>query len=265
PLSIAALVIIGLMAGVFLFGIWSNLGRIAGPEQYAMDFASLLPFGYAFAAGIVASVNPCGFLMLPAYIGYTLKNPSTDLTPVHLLRALILSGAVTLGFLTLFSAIGLVVVTGGNAVTKAFPWAGFAVGIVLAGIGLWLLLTGRTLGLTAASRVSSSGSGLRSTFLYGVAYGIVSLSCSLPVFLVVVGTSLSTRGILPSLGQFACFALGMGFIVTAISLSTLSIKVTLAQTLRAIIPYTHRLSALLLTGAGIYLMVYWIWLGDAFN
>mgnify|MGYP001611737333 FL=1 len=35
------------------------LGRVA-------DF---LPLGYAFGAGMVSTVNPCGFAMLPAYLG----------------------------------------------------------------------------------------------------------------------------------------------------------------------------------------------------
>ena len=28
----------------------------------------LLPFGYSFGAGMVSTVNPCGFSMLPAYL-----------------------------------------------------------------------------------------------------------------------------------------------------------------------------------------------------
>src|SRR5260370_32350475 len=30
---------------------------------------AVLPLGYAFAAGMVSSVNPCGFSLLPAYLG----------------------------------------------------------------------------------------------------------------------------------------------------------------------------------------------------
>jgi len=30
--------------------------------------AVLLPFGYSFGAGMVSTVNPCGFSMLPAYL-----------------------------------------------------------------------------------------------------------------------------------------------------------------------------------------------------
>src|SRR5207253_5133298 len=32
-----------------------------------------LPFGYAFAAGMVTAVNPCGFVLVPAYLGRHLR------------------------------------------------------------------------------------------------------------------------------------------------------------------------------------------------
>ncbi len=35
---------------------------------WVSDLAGLLPFGFAFGAGMIAAVNPCGFAMLPAYL-----------------------------------------------------------------------------------------------------------------------------------------------------------------------------------------------------
>ena len=37
--------------------------------QLVSNIANLIPLGYAFGAGMVSSVNPCGFAMLPAYLG----------------------------------------------------------------------------------------------------------------------------------------------------------------------------------------------------
>src|SRR6476661_3146053 len=36
--------------------------------NWVAALAVALPFGYAFGAGMVAAVNPCGFVMLPAYL-----------------------------------------------------------------------------------------------------------------------------------------------------------------------------------------------------
>lgn len=53
-------------------------------------------------------------------------------------------------------------------------------------VGLWLLFTHRTLGIMAASRVTVSPQrNLRNVFMYGIVYAIGSLSCTLPIFLVV--------------------------------------------------------------------------------
>ncbi len=37
-------------------------------EVFVANLASLLPFGYAFGAGMVTTVSPCGIAMLPAYV-----------------------------------------------------------------------------------------------------------------------------------------------------------------------------------------------------
>ena len=33
------------------------------------NISLIIPLGYAFGAGMVSTVNPCGFAMLPAYLG----------------------------------------------------------------------------------------------------------------------------------------------------------------------------------------------------
>ena len=37
-------------------------------ESFVANLAGLLPFGYAFGAGMVTTVSPCGIAMLPAYV-----------------------------------------------------------------------------------------------------------------------------------------------------------------------------------------------------
>ena len=49
---------------------------------------------------------------------------------------------------------------------------------------------------------------LSNNFLFGVLYAVGSLSCTLPIFLVVVGGSLASDGLVGSLGQFVGYALG---------------------------------------------------------
>ena len=49
----------------------------------------------AFAAGMVAPVNPCGFALLPAWISHTIGDGDTSPAPVRLLHALRAGAALT--------------------------------------------------------------------------------------------------------------------------------------------------------------------------
>lgn len=79
-------------------------------EAAVANVAGLLPVGFAFAAGMVASVNPCGFFILPAYISYHLSAEEQGFYRQSSLRRLskgLLLGAVTtLGFLVVFAVSG---------------------------------------------------------------------------------------------------------------------------------------------------------------
>ena len=63
----------------------------------------------AFAAGMVAPVNPCGFALLPAWISQTLGDADASPVPVRLLRALRSGIALAIGFAGTLAAAGLLV------------------------------------------------------------------------------------------------------------------------------------------------------------
>ena len=89
------------------------------------DLADLLPVGYAFGAGMVAAVNPCGILLLPSLVAYYLATTApTGSAAVRTGRAALLAGMATLGFVAVFGVVGLVVGAGGTAVARLFPVGG---------------------------------------------------------------------------------------------------------------------------------------------
>ena len=238
-----------------------------GAESAVASFAGLLPVGVAFAAGMVASVNPCGFLMLPAYISYHLGTEEAGYydqpASKRALKALGMGRVATAGFLVILTAVGLIIAAGGQWLVRVFPYAGVAIGAAMVLLGIWLLVTRRTLGIMAASRVTVSPKrNLRNVFLFGIAYATGSLSCTLPIFLVVVGSSLASQGFVNSLVQFIGYGLGMGAILIAVTVGAALFRGTVARGLRAAIPYVHRMSALFLTGAGAYLVYYWLFIAD---
>ncbi len=219
-----------------------------------------LPVAYAFAAGLAASVNPCGFMMLPAFAAYRLgvQEGPRPLIPT-LLAAVQLALVATGGFVVVFAAAGLVLGLGGRALLASFPWAGLGVGVILAALGVWLLVGGRSFGLAAAKRVQfRPRGGVLGTFLFGVGYAVASLGCTLPIFFVVVGGALSSEGLTGALILFVSYALGMGAVLTGVALATALSKGFLVRGLKAVVPHTERIGALMLIGVGLYLVYYWL-------
>lgn len=260
PRAAAALLLLSALAVIGLLALLIVVRNRA--ESTVADLATLIPLGWAFAAGMVASVNPCGFFMLPAYLSYQLgaRGALESSRARRVSRALGLGVVATLGFLLILAAVGLVIASGGQWFTRTFPYAGVTIGVALTLLGAWMLRSGRTIGLLAASRAYVvPHRSVRNVFLFGIAYAAGSLSCTLPVFLLVVGTSLASDGLLASFSQFISFGLGMGTILMVVTIGAALFQDVLTGLVRAVVPHVHRLSALFLIGAGLYLISYWVW------
>jgi len=215
---------------------------------------------------MVATVNPCGFAMLPAYISYYLatedETPQSDVQ--RLWRALLVGTTVTAGFVVLFAVAGVLISLGAYVLVSAMPWIGFFIGVALVLLGLWLLAGNhiQVPGLPAlqAQRRRS----LRAMFAFGVAYGLASLSCTLPVFLIVVGAAFTQRGPAQALGQFLAYGVGMGVILMGITVGLALFREMALASVRRVLPYVERASAVLLAGAGGYIIYYWLTKGGLF-
>lgn len=209
---------------------------------------------FAFVAGTVATANPCGFALLPAFLARQLRT-SDETRAAALVRAFAVGGVTTAGFLIVFGTIGTALALGGRWLTQVLPWAALAIGIALIGAGLAVLL-GRHIGVTAASRLRpSEGVGYRSAFVFGVGYGLASLSCTLPVFLVVIAATVATAAPAAPLA-FTAYALGMGTILTALAVAAALSRTAVQARLRRALPYLNPLSGLLLLAAGAYVVYY---------
>ena len=238
----------------------------------ASSVVLLLPVSYAFGAGMVTTVNPCGFALLPAYLslylGGNVEGGAEGKTLTRLLKALLISLVVTSGFVLLFGSVGLIIAIGGHFLTEAMPWAGLFIGVLMLLLGLWLLAgKGQLLYTGLAVRLADkinpgSYSGVRSYFMFGIAYGVASLSCSLPIFLIVVGSSVAASEFVNGLFQFISYALGMGLVLMVLTLGTALFKGVVAGYIRGFMPYVERTSAVLILLAGSFLVYYWLTIGE---
>ncbi len=217
-------------------------------------------FGFALVAGALATVNPCGFVMLPALVAVQLRQvggASQMDRPALVARGIGFGLRATVGFLLVFGFLGLVVGLGARSVVRLFPYGGLVIGVVLLGLGLWGLLGGRPLGvpLVGRRRFATPVSG---GLAFGAAYALASLSCTLPVFLAVVGGTLFAEGIAAALVPFVGYALGMGGVLLAVTLATALSAGAVVRGLRAAMPFVESAGAVLLVVIGGYLVAYWL-------
>jgi cytochrome c-type biogenesis protein len=155
----------------------------------------------------------------------------------------------------------VVVSAGGNAILGTMPWVGMVIGAALILMGL-SMLAGRTLytgifGRFARRIGDPRAMGLRGFFLFGLAYGLASLSCTLPVFLAVMGSSLTAGSIAAGAGRFLSYGLGMASILLILTLALAFFKGGVIFRLRKATPYVQPISAALLVVAGAYIVFYW--------
>jgi len=224
---------------------------------------------FALSAGAAATLNPCGFAMLPAYVAYFLgRQEGGDLPRTGALAGLHGGVAMTLGVLIVFGVIGTVLSLASRAILRYFPWATIVVGggIIVLG-GVMLLRPSFQVALPLANPVSAASGlprrGTRSLLLFGAGYGIASLGCTLPIFLVVVSQALAAGGLLGGVVVFTAYGLGMGAVLVALSLAVATGKSIIVRGLRGLMPHVRTIGAVGLILAGSYLIYYQVTIGRA--
>lgn len=266
--SVLAAVLLAILTSDPSGGLNPLVEGASGASSTALgDLGLLLPFGFAFAAGMASATNPCGFALLPAYIGLLLGQEIPGEAP-RLGRRLATAGlialAVSAGFIVLFASVGLLIGAGGQAVTDIFPAVGLVVGMALIGVGAYRLGGGTLYSATPerlSARMGAGSTGPRGYLLFGLTYGIASLSCTLPIFLAVLGGSLATGSISTTLTQMVLYGLGMGFVISLLTLAVALFREGMQRWLKKAMRYADPLGTAFLFIAGMYIVYYWLTIG----
>lgn len=215
------------------------------------------PLALAFASGMVATVNPCGFPLLPAYLSYFLGVEGNDASArASVGRSLTVGASVAVGFLAVFSLAGLASAHLSAQIERWAPWATIPIGIALVVLGV-AMLRGFELAV-ALPKLNRGGRGRsgRSMFLFGVSYAVASLSCTLPVFMGTVATTFRRANLLSSVATFGAFSTGMALVLLALTVTMALARQSLLHGLRRALPYVSRAAGALLVVAGAYVAYY---------
>lgn len=215
------------------------------------------PLAIAFATGMLATVNPCGFAMLPAYLGFFLGLEGNDRgVQASVARSLGVGLSVSAGFLAVFSVVGLAIYHLSASIDRYTPWATMIIGAVLVVLGIAMLRGYEpVVQLPKLNRGGRERTG-QSMFVFGVSYAIASISCALPLFTSAVAGTFRRENLLSSLAVFVAYSLGMTLVLLALTVSMGMARQSIVKGLRRALPYVTRVSGALLVVAGAYLAHY---------
>lgn len=217
---------------------------------------------FAFAAGLLSTVNPCGFAMLPAYLSFFVGLDEEETPDRHVVigRALKIGFLVSTGFLAVFGAAGILIRLGGEAFQDLFAsglsWIALVTGAGVVALGVWLLLGNSIKVRIPNFRANTKSQGARSLFVFGVSYALASLSCAFPIFAGVIATSFG-QNLLEGIGSFVAYSLGMAAIVMALTLGLALGKDSVIHHLRRASHRFNQVSGVVLVLAGAFIVFYW--------
>jgi cytochrome c-type biogenesis protein len=214
------------------------------------------PFALALTAGMAATVNPCGFALLPAYLGAFVGMKEDGNRVAAVSRALGVSLVLTAGFVTVFGLFGIVLSPVLGQIQHYAPWFTMVFGLLLVGLGVWLV-TGHELvvKIPKLNRGGADGT-LLGMYLFGVSYAVASLSCAIPNFLLVTSAAANEGSFVSRVATFVLYGVGMGVIVTVLTVAVALARSGVVARFRSLLPKMNLIAGALLLVAGAYVAYY---------
>lgn len=213
----------------------------------------------SFTAGLLAAINPCGFVLLPTYLVYFLgmENLRPGAERASVLRALKVSIAVSAGFMSIFVVIGAVTKLSTNWLVEKAQWPSLAIGVGLIVLGIAMLFGYRLPFTTPKLDVGERDRSVRSMYVFGVAYAVASIGCTIAPFTGVVLGSFSTTGLATGIAAIALYGIGMALVVTGLTVTLAFANTALLKVLRRGMAWFEQFAGVLLILTGMYLCWYW--------
>jgi cytochrome c-type biogenesis protein len=204
-------------------------------------------------SGMMAAFNPCGIAMLPSYLAYLLGGEKSKVKD-GLWAGLLMTG----GFLLTFLVAGIFSMMFAEVLGKMASWIAFMIGIFFVIAGIFMLFGKNLFAFHIGGNWELEKGARTSLFVYGIAYALGSLGCTLPLFSILVLSSFHAQGFMNGILHFLLYAFGMGFVVTLLSLASTISQQIVVGIVRSSARWMGKLSGLITLATGIYLMVYWI-------
>ncbi len=213
----------------------------------------------SFTAGLLASINPCGFVLLPTYLLYFLgmEGQRTTTERSSIPRALAVSLAVSAGFMTVFVAIGTITKIGTGWFLDKSPWISLAVGIGLVVLGIAMLFGYRLPFTSPRLDVGGRDRSVVSMYVFGITYAVCSIGCTLGPFIAIVLGGVTTDGFAKGVAAIGVYGLGMALVVSSLTVAFAFANTTMLRVLRRGMSIFEDMAGAFVLLTGLYISWYW--------
>jgi cytochrome c biogenesis protein CcdA len=215
----------------------------------------------SFIRGLVAAVNPCGFILLPTYLMYFLgvSGGAPGTQKASITRALKVSAAVSSGFLAVFLAIGFLSVPLRSTISANSKYVTGFIAIGLIVLGTAMLFGYKLPFMTPQIESGKKDQTVKSMFVYGVAYAVASIGCTIGLFLATVFSTRPDETFIDSVTNMIAYGAGMALLVSALTVGFAFANTTLLKFLRSAMQYVDKIAAAFVVLSGLYLAWYFYW------
>ncbi len=212
----------------------------------------------SFGSGLLAAVNPCGFVLLPTYLMYFLGvsgRPGTQRATVR--RALLVSAALSAGFMTIFIVVGGVSRLFTDWLNQNAKYVSLLIGVALVILGIAMLFGYRLPFSTPKLETGKRDQTVASMYVFGLAYAIASIGCTLGPFSATVLGTIDTDGFFQGIIAIVLYGLAMSLLITTLTVTLALAQGGLLKSLRIGMTYVEIASAIIMILSGLYLTWYW--------
>ena len=217
-------------------------------------------FAYSFILGVMAAVNPCGFVLLPTYLVYYLGtelNREDESKTTTLRRGLSVGVAVSSGFIGLFLVVGIISRAFTTVISENAKYAALVIGIGLIAMGIAMLF-GWKLPIAQPDVSVQRKRTTWNMFLFGIVYAIASIGCTIGLLISVILGSINRHGFVSGVISIVLYGLGMGLLVTSLTVALAFARVGLVSTIKKSFKWFDKVSAVFVVLTGLYLSWYWL-------
>ena len=212
----------------------------------------------SFGSGLLAAVNPCGFVLLPTYLMYFLGvsgRPGTQRATVR--RALLVSAALSAGFMTVFVIVGGISRLFTNWLNQNAKYVGLLIGLALVILGIAMLFGYRLPFSTPKLETGKRDQTIVSMYVFGLAYAIASIGCTIGPFSATVLGTIDTDGFVQGIVAIVLYGVAMSLLITTLTVTLALAQGGLLKSLRSGMKYVETASAIVMILSGLYLSWYW--------